>query len=934
MEYIRKRAACERCPLRDHQRVWSRLGADGRAPLIAIVGEAPGEVEEKHKEPFVGPSGNLVNWALHECEIDRRNVYIANTICCRPTNNAIDSLEASEALGFCRAGLYDELREQYARGLRVVIALGPTAMKQLGLEGSLSKYRGSVMKIDLRDGHFLTAIPTYHPSAVLRNNWTRQSGGTARGAMEWIADWMKATKIARDGEPKHIEERFNLDPSVEDIEAFCADAVANKRLVAVDIETTGLSFDTCKIVMIGLATSNEDALVVPLSTNRDTPRFTNGNLERVRTALGQLFSQCPQIYQNCYFDVPRLRAFGFTIPYDRIAHDTMLLHHTLAAEAPHDLGYITSIYGATPYWKEEFKNRSGSIFDMDQIEARRYNARDCVVLHQVLTPMLAELKKYDLEKIYHEEVIPLIHPIMEMTQNGIGIHMGRVRKHRDYLERLEIEKNEDLYKLGGLPKEFNVASTSHMRWLLYSDPISGFAKIDERDAKNAEKIAAHEKKLSELWIALNDAHDALANAPAGSPTKALEKRLASAEKKYEAQREKDPRDKPTTQIERDIEALRVVRDQVKPIYTLRGYQPQTTQSGLLATDREGLLAYKIALTNRRAQVLSFSRKDGSEEAEAIDRLLAFMDLAGEVGRIRKIKSTYTLYETWSDGRVHPYWKQHGTASGRLASTSPNLQNTPAPDPDHPDSVCDPIRSFFVARPGHKLLSADYVNLEAQLLAYSTLDPELVSVFEHGKNLHDVNTAALFNVTEDSPEWHPCRRAAKIDFFGNKCYGGSDYAIYQKIMLEVPELRMTLAEYRAANARWFSSHPAYAKWATNVRETVKATRKAYTPFGRARFFFHNDRDIEKEALNHMIQSSGASLVNRAMIRIQHEIDQRGLKTRFVAQVHDELILEAPEDEVEVASKILVDEMGRPFSFLGYERKIPVQLAIGDDMKAIA
>ena len=373
---------------------------------------------------------------------------------------------------------------------------------------------------------------------------------------------------------------------------------------------------------------------------------------------------------------------------------------------------------------------------------------------------------------------------------------------------------------------------------------------------------------------------------------------------------------------------------MKPIYTLRGYQPQTTQSGLLATDREGLLAYKIALTNRRAQVLSFSRKDGSEEAEAIDRLLAFMDLAGEVGRIRKIKSTYTLYETWSDGRVHPYWKQHGTASGRLASTSPNLQNTPAPDPDHPDSVCDPIRSFFVARPGHKLLSADYVNLEAQLLAYSTLDPELVSVFEHGKNLHDVNTAALFNVTEDSPEWHPCRRAAKIDFFGNKCYGGSDYAIYQKIMLEVPELRMTLAEYRAANARWFASHPAYAKWATNVRETVKATRKAYTPFGRARFFFHNDRDIEKEALNHMIQSSGASLVNRAMVRIQCEIDQRGLKTRFVAQVHDELILEAPEDEVEVASKILVDEMGRPFSFLGYERKIPVQLAIGDDMKAIA
>jgi uracil-DNA glycosylase family 4 len=1204
MQFKRPRTKCELCPLKDHKHVYSELVADGSKPKIAILGEAPGREEDRDGKPFTGPSGKLVNWALHECGVTRNNVYVANSICCMPTGQAMDTLEASEALSYCRAGLYDELVAQYDCGLRVLIALGQIAMKQLGLEGKVGTYRGSLMTVVLPGDKKLTVIPTYHPSMVLRMNWKRSNGGTAKGAVEWLADWQKAARIAGEGgaEVKQLRELFELNPTVEQVEEFCNDAIKHDRLVAVDIETSGLGFDACKIVVVGLAIDSERAMCVPFLRENATPYFTNGRWERVKNALKKLFSTCRQVYQNSFFDVPRLRAFGFPIPYKLISHDTMILHHCLAgdtiidtldfgkvpisslagkkdfyvvshdgdklvpkkvkscwssgvrsdilrvvfwsksrpddpkpwidctpehefplqgaedkvearslkvgdrlyrgqysktsignkephrwvyeemygklgnnqvhhidgnhynnnplnliavsasehqsfhedvryqankarvkkqtsvreskvdvkeverlyfeagmsgrevakylgasdsivvsvlrkcgrnlrtksesnvlrwqkerncrviavvplategievfdmevedthnfsangvivgnclaAELPHDLGYIVSVYGRTPYWKDDFKNRTGTIYEMDQIEMRRYNLRDCVVLHQILATMLRDLKELDLEDIYYKEALPLIEPVMEMTQYGVGIDLGRVKRYKVDLEKRVEQGTSELYQLGNLPPEFNVASTSHMRWFLYGEPITAFAKIDERDTKAKEREVIGDSKLTETREKLAKIELAIAVAERDhKSTVALEKRLVAAR----AALDKRLLPKAQTQIDRDIEALRVVRDTVRPLVVLPGYKPTTTESGLLATDAMATLSMKIALINRRAEVSNFKLKDGTEELKSIDKLLLFLEAMAKLSQVRHYLSTYTNYQPWADQRIHAYWALHGTASGRLSAKAPNLMNLPSIDPKHPSEIGDPIRGFFVSRSGWKFISADYVNLEAQLLAYSTLEPDLVGVFENKLNLHDVNTKAMFNVTETDPMWKPYRDAAKKDFFANKCYGGSDYAIYRKIILEVPEFRMSFKEYADANERWRKAHPLYSAWAAKVRAEVQQRRQARTPFGRVRFFLNNDRDIEKEALNHMIQSSGASLVNRAMVRIERKLRAKGMKTRFVMQVHDELIIEAPDDEVDCAKRILVDEMSRPFEFLGFTRSIPVEAAVGSDL----
>jgi hypothetical protein len=96
-----------------------------------------------------------------------------------------------------------------------------------------------------------------------------------------------------------------------------------------------------------------------------------------------------------------------------------MLHHTIAPEAKHDLGTIVSLYGSTPYWKDEFKNRKVSILEMDQKQMRRYNLRDCVVLHQAIPNMLADLKELKLEGFYRDEVQPLIACLMELIETGV-----------------------------------------------------------------------------------------------------------------------------------------------------------------------------------------------------------------------------------------------------------------------------------------------------------------------------------------------------------------------------------------------------------------------------------------------------------------------------------------------------------------------------------
>lgn len=856
MLHISKHANCKFCPLSEKPLVPSILKPGCK---LIVVGEAPGAEEESQGQPFVGASGRLLNWAFSRVKIFRPALSILNVISCRPPDNDIESLEGQEAINACRFRFSHEIDDLAKSGATTVLALGATAMRAFGIEGPIGKNRGSVYEYETLSHLKLNVIPTFHPSAIMRQHWKRSGGGSADNGVLWLSDFQKAKEISENGYSK-LEERFILEPTVADVKVFVDRAKATNALVAIDIETTGLNRFYADIVVIGLATSSEDALSVPLLTSHGNRYWSYPDELVVRDLLNDLFSTCDLMLQNCFFDVPFLNAHNFTVPFERVRHDTLLIHHTISAELPHNLGSIVSVYGKTPYWKGEFINRKTSILEMDQKTMRTYNLRDCVVLHQIFPTMWGELVQKDLVDFYKTEVQPLIAPLLELSSTGIAFNPPRQEALKHRLEAEIQAHRQKLRELGGLPEPFNFESDEHIRWFLFGVEPSTFSK------------------LAEL-----------------------------------------PKKKPGTKVYRQLTELQRIRDEVRPIFSLKGWTPPKTETGKFSIDEESLLAYRIQLHNHLPK----------DEAEIV-KLLEWLNVYSEYTSLAKIYSTYTKYRSESNGRIYGSWVPTGTVSGRLSCRAPNLMNLVKSRDDENSDLQSEIRRMFVAADGCKLISCDYVNLEAQLLAFETDDQELIEVFEKGLNLHDLNTKSMFHITPEDSRWKPARRAAKIFFFGGISYGGGDKTIFEKVCLEAPELHLTFAEFKQLKDNWMNDHEAYRRWRDRIAEQVQKTRTLRTEFGRMRQFLSNDASIVREALDFMIQSAGASLVNRAMIRTYQRIHAEGLRAKFVLQIHDQLVLEAPDDEVERAGSILKSEMERPFRYHGVERVIPAELAVGTSL----
>jgi DNA polymerase len=177
---------CKSCPLRDQKQVKAVGPRDAK---IVLVGEAPGAHEAHQGEPFVGPAGAFLNWGLGQAGLFRRNIYITNTIKCRPPNNKIDSYEGQEAIECCKEQFVKELNR--LTNVKVIIALGGTAMKSLGIEGSITKSRGSVYMYNN-----IPVVPTYHPSYLNRMVYSKEQVSSYLPRYVWISDLMKAKDIA------------------------------------------------------------------------------------------------------------------------------------------------------------------------------------------------------------------------------------------------------------------------------------------------------------------------------------------------------------------------------------------------------------------------------------------------------------------------------------------------------------------------------------------------------------------------------------------------------------------------------------------------------------------------------------------------------------------------------------------------------------------
>jgi DNA polymerase-1 len=273
-------------------------------------------------------------------------------------------------------------------------------------------------------------------------------------------------------------------------------------------------------------------------------------------------------------------------------------------------------------------------------------------------------------------------------------------------------------------------------------------------------------------------------------------------------------------------------------------------------------------------------------------------------QIAKLKGTYTdalVRELDAKtGRVHTSYQMTGAATGRLASTDPNLQNIPVRTEEGRK-----IRQAFIAEKGHKLLSADYSQIELRLLAHVADIASLKEAFARGDDIHAITASEMFGVPVKGMDPLVRRRAKAINF--GIIYGISAFGLANQLGIGQPEAREYIAKY-------FQRYPGIRDYIETTKAYARKHGYVKTPFGRKVHLKHiNDKAqgmrafSERAAVNAPLQGGAADIIKRAMIRLPAALKAAGLKSQMLLQVHDELLFEVPDSEIDktkdVARKVM-------------------------------
>jgi DNA polymerase-1 len=291
----------------------------------------------------------------------------------------------------------------------------------------------------------------------------------------------------------------------------------------------------------------------------------------------------------------------------------------------------------------------------------------------------------------------------------------------------------------------------------------------------------------------------------------------------------------------------------------------------------------------------------------------------EYRQLSKLKSTYVdalpVLLNSETKRLHTTFNQTGTATGRLSSVNPNLQNIPIRT-----ELGREIRAAFIAEPDYVLLSADYSQIELRLLAHFSEDPLLVEAFRRGDDIHTLTAAQVFGVPPLMINAEHRRRAKAVNF--GIVYGLSAFGLSQQIGIEQREAKKFIDAY-------FEKYKGVRAFIDRVLEETRREQRVKTLFGRVRPIPDiNSKNAnmrgfaERTAVNTPLQGTAADLIKLAMIRIDEELRSRKLQSRMLLQVHDELLFEVPSSEVETMRRLVKDNMENV-----HELKVPLLVEIG-------
>ena len=440
---------------------------------IVIVGEAPGEEEEKSGIPFTGSSGKLLTNILEKIGIDRSKCYITNTVKVRPPDNNLARLPE---LGLTVEGFYPILYAELSElKPNLIITVGNVPFHALTGLNSVVKWRGSVLFAS-KLTRPAKLIPIIHPAACLR---------------EWKYtyflnfDLARAKAEAEFPEIRRKKRDLIINPTFDEVMSELSRIEKERTFLSIDLETymrSGL------IKCVGVGNREDRAMCIPIIKSMK-PYWQRVEEVEIWKFLAKLLTdkEIKKIAQNAQFELTQLSKY--TNGKMTVWMDTLRAHALVHPEFPHSLAFLTSIYTDMPYYKDEGKI-SGEKQDYDMLQT--YNCKDVVATFEIAMKLEEALKKRDMHKFYHFFDNPLAHALWKMQTFGVKIDLEKLKSFKVKVEESIKLLEKEFLDLVGF--EVNPKSPAQMKKFLYE-----YLKLPKKLNRKTKKETTNEDALLSLY---------------------------------------------------------------------------------------------------------------------------------------------------------------------------------------------------------------------------------------------------------------------------------------------------------------------------------------------------------------------------------------------------------------------------------------------------
>ena len=657
--------------------------------------------------------------------------------------------------------------------------------------------------------------------------------------------------------------------------------------------------------MVGLsfAVKEFEAFYVPIPANREEALQIVNIFKPVYEN-----EEILKIGQNLKYDLEVLSNYGIELKGKM--WDTMIAHYLIQPELHHNMDYMAeTILKYQKIHTEELIGKKGknqlTMRDLSPQKVNEYACENADIALRLKNNLETELRNKECEELFYNIEMPLMQVLAEMEINGVCIDATSLKETSKIFSNRLKEAKKDIYKIAG--EEFNISSPKQVGEILF-----GKLKIIDNPKKTKSwQYVTNEKELEEI----KESHPIVG--------KILEYRklnsiLSERTKKKTAIKQmpdlfgfiQEQDDEKNSSKQSHLEVSKQMNQLEKEIYELAGEKfkiMSPKQVGTILFDK-----MKVIDNPQKTETWQYVTNE-----EILQQLKGKHEI---VEKILNYRETEKLMGTYVDalpslvnkktGHIHTSFNQTVTATGRLSSSDPNLQNIPVRGEDGKE-----IRKVFVPEPGCLFFSADYSQIELRVMAHLSGDENMINVFKEGKDLHAATAATIYKKNIDEVTRDERTKSKRANF--GIIYGITVFGLAERLDISREESKQLIDGF-------FQTFPKVKDYMDNAIEEARQKGFVETLFGRRRYLkdinSHNATVrgfAERNAINAPIQGTAADIIKVAMIQIYRRFKAENLKSKMILQVHDELNFSVYPDEKEKVERIVIEEMQKAI-----EMKVPL------------